>query len=103
MVTWVTRVRGLRGSVGLWVHGLRGSIFYVGCVDYVGQNTFYVGHNFYLGCVGRIYFCVGQIFFRGSNFFCVDLCMGQNFLRGSQIFVLVNFYLLDEIVLLYYN
>ena len=97
MVTWVASVRG---SVGPWVawvkflrglHGLRGSKY------------FYVGHNFYVGCVGQIYFCVDQIFFHGSKFFCVDLCMGQNFLRGSKIFVLVNFYLLDEIILLYYN
>ena len=44
LVTWVT-----------WVHG---------CVGYVGQNIFYVGHNFYEGCVG-------QFFLRGlggSNF-----------------------------------
>ena len=92
LVTWVA-----------WVRGLRGSDFYVGCMSYVGQNTFYVGNNFYVGCLGQIYFCVDQIFFRGSKFFCVDLCMGQNFLRGSKIFVLVNFYLLDEIILLYYN
>ena len=50
-----------------------------------------MGHNFYVGCVGQIYFCVGQIFF-------VCLCVGQKFLRGSKIFVMVNFYLLDEII-----
>ena len=50
---------------------------------------------------------------RGSNFYvgCVGLCLGQNVLRGSKIFAwviffffflaLVNFYLLDEIILLY--
>ena len=50
-----------------WERGLRGSNFYVGCVD--------------------------QIFLHGSNFFCVDLCMGQHFLRGSKIFAWVNFFL----------
>ena len=34
--------------------GLRGN---VGCVSYVGQNIFYVGHNFYVGCVGQIFLC----------------------------------------------
>ena len=72
--------------------GLRGN---VGCVSYVGQNIFYVGHNFYVGCVGQIFLC-------GSKWFCVGLCLDQNFLRGSKIFALVNFYLLDEIILLYY-
>ena len=49
----------------------------------------------------------------GLNFYvgCVGLCLGQNVLRGSKIFTwviffffflaLVNFYLLDEIILLY--
>ena len=37
---------GLRGNVGYvgawiaWARGLSGSIFYVGCVGYVGQNIF---------------------------------------------------------------
>ena len=66
-----------------WVRGLRGSIFYVGCVGYVGQNIFYVGHNFYVGCMGQICFCVSQFF-----------------LRDSKFFACVNFYLLDEIMLL---
>ena len=39
----------VRGCVGAWVRGLRGS-------------TFYVGHNFYVGCVGLIYFCVRHFF-----------------------------------------
>ena len=68
-------------------HGFRGN---VGCV----------GHNIYVGCKGQIYFCVG-------------LCVGKKFLRGSKIFpwikffffffALVKFYLLDEIILIYYN
>ena len=61
------KLRGLRGNVDPWVawvnflRGLRGSIFYVGYVD---QDVFYVGHNFYVGCVGPKIFCVG-------------LCVGQ--------------------------
>ena len=89
MVTWITWKRGLCGSVGAWVAwvkflsrscGLRGSNYFLRGL------TFYVGHNFYVGCVGQIYFCVGQFF-----------------LRVSKIFALSNFYLLDEITLLYYN
>ena len=95
LVTWVTWVRGLRG--------LRGSDFYLGCLGYVSQNIFYVGHNFYAGCVGQKYFSMGQIFLSRSNLFCVGLCVDQNFLRGPKIFALINFYLLDEIILLYYN
>ena len=34
------------GCVVTWVRGLRGSIFYVGCVGYVGQDIFYVGQYF---------------------------------------------------------
>ena len=75
---------------------LCGSNFYLGCLGCVDQSIFYVGHDVYVGCVGPNFLC-------GSNFFCVDLCVGQNFLRGSKIFSLVNFYLLDEIILLYYN
>ena len=52
------------GCVGPWVRGLRGSIFYVGCVGYVGQDIFYMGHNFYVGCVDPKIFCMG-------------LCVGQ--------------------------
>ena len=70
---WVTWVRGLRCSVDArfaWVkflrrlRGLRGSKF------------FYVGHNFNVGCVGQIYFCVGQ-----------NLLHGSMFLRDSTFFV----------------
>ena len=106
MVTWITWAHALRGSVGTWVawvkflrwlHGLRGSKYFL------RGSKFYVGHNSYVGCVGQIYFFVGQFFLRGSKSFCLDLCVGQIFLRGSIIFALVNFYLLDEIILLYYN
>ena len=50
----------------------------MGCVGYVGQNIFYVGHNFCVVCVGQIYFCVDQNFLRGS-------------LRGPKIYAWVNF------------
>ena len=91
-VAWVTWVKFLPGLLGLREskYFLRGS-------------TFYVGHNFYVGCVGQIYFSMGQTFLSGSNLCCVGLCVGQNFLRGPKIFALINFYLLDEIILLYYN
>ena len=49
----------------------------MGCVGHVDQNTFYVGYNFTVVCVGQIYFCMG-------------LCVGQNILRGSKIFVWVG-------------
>ena len=52
------------GCVVTWVRGLRGPVFYVGRVSYVGQDIFYVG------CVG-LYFCVGP------KIFCVGLCVGQ--------------------------
>ena len=63
-VTWVT-----------WVRELRGSNFNLGCVGFLGQNIFYVGHNFYVVCVVQMYFCVGQNFFAWVNFFYV----GQTF------------------------
>ena len=71
---------GYMGPLIAWfifLKGLHGPIFYVECVGYVGQNNFYVCHNFYLGCVDQIYFF-----------------MTQFFLRGSKIFAWVNFYLL---------
>ena len=97
------KLHGLHGSVGCmgqiftWVAGLHGSKYFL------HGSTFYVGDNFYVVCMGPIYLCMGQIFLHGFKFFCVGLCVGQNFLRGSKIFAMVNFYLLDEIVLLYYN
>ena len=85
--------RGLRGNVGCVDAWIRVS---EGCVDqiftwvawftwvkiFIGL-TFYVGHNFYVGCV--------------------VLWLGQKFLRRSKIFPWVKIYLLDEIILLYYN
>ena len=78
------KLRGLRGNMGYvgswvaWAHGLRGSHFYVGGV----------------GCGGRIYFCVGQnylrgsIFLRGSSFFpWLKIFWVSKFLRGSIFFV----------------
>ena len=76
--------RGLRGNVGYvgawftWVHG---------CVGYVGQ-IFLRGSNFFLH---------GSL--RASKFFT----WVQNFWVGQFFFTFVNFYLLDEIILLYYN
>ena len=66
VVTWVTRVSGLRGPN-----------FYVDCMSYVGQNFFYMGHNFYVGWVGQNLFAWVN-FFTWFKIFCVS----QNFLRG---------------------
>ena len=63
-VGWVIFLLGLRG-----LHGskylLRGS-------------TCYVGHKFNVGCMGQIYFCVGQFFY-----------VGQQFLREFKVFARV--------------
>ena len=54
--------RGLRGSVGYvgpcaaWVKILRGLRGLRGSKYFLRGSTFYVGHNFYMGCVGQIYF-----------------------------------------------
>ena len=64
------------GCVGAWVlrvRGLRGSNFYLGCVDYVGQNIFYMGQHFtwviiFTWVAWVKSYCVGQIFLRGSKF-----------------------------------
>ena len=55
LVTWL---RGCVGCVGPWVRGLCGSKYFL------RGSTFYVGHNFYVGCVGQ--FFLGGL--RGSNF-----------------------------------
>ena len=56
--------------------GLRGNMGYVGAwvawVTWV-KILFYVVHDFCVGCVGQICFCVG-------------LCLCQNILRGSSFF-----------------
>ena len=85
------------GRVGPWVRRLRGLNLYVSCV---GQNIFYVGHNFYVGCVDQIFFCMGcrgQIYFYvgcvGQKYFCMGLCVvkiccvGPKFVRGSTFFL----------------
>ena len=80
MVVWVTRVCGCMGP---WAAG---SNFYVDCIGYVGQNSFRMGQpTFY----------VGQ--FLRTNMFLHRL----KFLRGSNLFMWVNFYLLEEIILLW--
>ena len=96
VVTWVTWVHGSRGLVSAWVawvnflrrlRGLRASEYFL------RGSTFYVGHNFYVGCVGQIYFCVGQFIWRGplrgSNIFTwvQNFCVGQFFFF---FFALVN-------------
>ena len=59
-------------SVSAKSRGLRGNVDYAGCV---GQNIFYVGHNFYVGCVG-------QFFDEGQNFLLEsDFLRGRKFLR----------------------
>ena len=76
------KLRGLRGNVGYvglwvaWVRGLRGSIFYVGCVGYVGK---------YFTCV------------------IIFTWVAWAKYIFAWVFAWVNFYLLDEIILLCYN
>ena len=94
---------GLRGNmryVGAsvpWVFRLPGSNFYVGYMGSMGLNFIYVGHNFYVVCVGRIYFCVGQLFYVSQHFlsevkfFCEGLsfCVGQfNWCFNNNILVI---------------
>ena len=64
MGPWPACVKFLRG-----LRGLRWS-------------TFYVGHNFYVGCVGQNFFCVGQF-----------LYVVQNFLRESKFFTWSKFWI----------
>ena len=80
MVTWFTWVRGLSG--------LRGSNFYVGCVGYMGQNSFYVGQHFtwviiftWVGWVKYIF--VRVIFFAWVFVWVKIFYVGQFFLLWS--------------------
>ena len=80
MVTWFTWVRGLRE--------LRGSTFYVGCVGYMGQNSFYVGQHFtwviiftWVGWVKYIF--VRVIFFAWVFVWVKIFYVGQFFLLWS--------------------
>ena len=65
-------VRGFRGSVGPWVAWVK---ILGGLPGYVGQNMSYVGHNFYVGCVGQIYLC-GSIFFAWVFAWVTIICVG---------------------------
>ena len=65
-----------------WVRGLRGSNFYVGCVSSVGKNIFYVGHDFDVGYVSQICFCVGPNFFAWVFAWVKIFYTCPNFLRG---------------------
>ena len=72
--------------MGPWVAG---SNFYIDCIGYVGQNsfhmgqpTFYVGHNFYLGQFLR------------TNMFLHRL----KFLRGSKIFAWVQSFYVGQLL-----
>ena len=94
--------RGLRGNVGyvcawvLWVKLLRGLRGLRGSKYFLRGSTFYVGHNFYVGCVGQIYFsCV----FAWVKAFCV----GSKIMYRSNFIACVSFYLLDKIILVHYN
>ena len=77
VVTWVTRVSGLRGPK---LHELRGSKFFL------RESIFYVGHNFYVGWVGQNLFAWVN-FFTWFKIFCVS----QKFLRGLNFGVSLFF------------
>ena len=62
-IAWVAWYLGYEGGWVVWVRGLCGSKFYVGCVGYVGQNVFYAGQHF----TWVIIFLRGSL--RGSQFF----------------------------------
>ena len=76
-----------------WMRGLRGSNFYVCCVGYVGQIIFYVGHDFSMCCVGKIYFCVGLCvgpkFLCGSFFFCVGQLLFTRWNKFTILYIIV--------------
>ena len=95
MGAWVAWVKSLRG-----LRGLRGSKYFL------RGSTFYVGHNFYVGCVGQM-FLRGS--FCGSKYFSMGLCVvkifcvGPKFVRGLFCFAWDSFYLLDDVILLHCN
>ena len=91
-VAWVNFLRELRGNVSPWVawvnflrelRGLRGSRYFL------RGSMFYVGHNFYVGCVGQIYFCVGlcvgQLLFTRRDYFQMStrLCLTSSLFLSS--------------------
>ena len=75
--------RGLLGNVGYvgawgaWVKFLRG------LRGLRRSNIFYVGHNFYVGFVSQICFCVCQTFYVGPKFFAWVFPWVQQFLLRS--------------------
>ena len=84
VVTFATWIGGLRGYVSRWIAWVCGSNFYIGCLGYVDQNIFYVGHSFYVDCVGQIFFaCVN--FFAWVKLFCrsIFFVSFQNFYLGQ--------------------
>ena len=90
VVRWVTWVLRSVGAWVAWVEVLRGLRGLRGSICFLGGSSFYVGHNFYVGCVGQIYFCVGQNFFvwvqyflRGSNNFCSGQFLGVSLKKIS--------------------
>ena len=96
---WVHRLRGsmnCAGQIFTGLRGLRGSKYFL------RGSTFYVGHNFYVGCMGQIYFCVGQFDYVRQHFICVR----QNFLRGPIFFVVglknIDWCFHDNILVVHY-
>ena len=67
--------RDLRGTMGYavacvaWVKFLRELRGLCGSKYFLPGSKFSLCHNFYVGYVGQIYFCVDQYFLRGSIFF----------------------------------
>ena len=71
--TWFTWVSGCVVIFFMWVAWSTWvKIFFL------RGSTFYVGHNFHVGCVSQLYFCVGQnslreiIFITWVKIFCVN-------------------------------
>ena len=68
MVKSFRRLRGLHASK-YFLHG----------------STFYVGHSFYVGCVGQFLFCVGCVgLCAGQVYFCMGLCVVKIFCVGPK-------------------
>ena len=81
-VEWVTFLRGL--------HGLRGS------KHFLRGSTFFVGQNFYVGCVdqnfllGSVFFMWFKIFCLSQNFWC--LIFGGLGLKKSQLTLSLQYF-----------
>ena len=67
-----------------WVHGLRGSNFYVGCVGYVGRNIFYVGQHFTRAIIFTWVAWV-KIFYLGQSFLLETIFLRGSFLGGGWV------------------